>query len=410
VCFVVLLVHSAVSIDLSFNTVYWYSSTSVDEFNGEKAIQSVDFRGCYEEECIYLASQPLFSNDKILAPFEGHPKLWVMSDSQNTSLIWIFDEEFPMETDTTLWIFPVPQDKIIPSHFDAQVYDATLKNDHVAFIVDAISETNLRTTVERLSSFHSRNSLAPETRNAAIFLISQLDGFKCQNIREVVFRTDYARNVICEIPGSDLGLAPVWVGAHYDSRGPSLTSPTQRAPGADDNGTGSAGLLEILRAISALKDQGIDFKRTISFAFWAGEEQGLFGSDYTALRLNEVHAYVNLDMIGYPQPNAPNTLYWMNRNVNTELTNLGIEVSKTYLGESTVVTTSGACCSDQQSFNKYGFPAAGVLESLAYTNNPYYHQVTDLPDTVTFSHVQRNTQMAAALVGTVAEPPETKKY
>jgi len=271
--------------------------------------------------------------------------------------------------------------------------------------VESITETKLRTNVERLSSFHSRNSLSPDARNAASYLSSQMDQVNCQNIREVVFMTDYARNVICDIPGSDPGLAPVWIGAHYDSRGPSLYSPTQRAPGADDNGTGSSGLLEILKAISALKDQGVSFQRTISFAFWAGEEQGLFGSDYTALRLNEVHAYVNLDMIGYPQPNAPNTLYWMYRSVNTDLTDLGMEVSKTYLGESTVIEPTYACCSDQQSFNKYGFPAAGVSESLAYTNNPYYHQVTDLPDTVDYSHVRRNTQMAAALIGTVAEPP-----
>ena len=50
------------------------------------------------------------------------------------------------------------------------------------------------------------------------------------------------------------------VGAHYDSRGTQNSSPTQRAPGADDNGSGSAALLEFARVI---QESGTRFRHTL---------------------------------------------------------------------------------------------------------------------------------------------------
>ena len=76
-----------------------------------------------------------------------------------------------------------------------------------------------------------------------------------------------AYNIIAEIPGTDPKAGYVMAGAHLDS--------WVAGDGAADNGAGSAMIMEAARILSA---SGIRPKRTIRFALWAGEEQGILGS------------------------------------------------------------------------------------------------------------------------------------
>jgi hypothetical protein len=76
-----------------------------------------------------------------------------------------------------------------------------------------------------------------------------------------------ATNIIAEIPGSDPKAGVVMAGAHFDS--------WIAGDGASDNGAGSVALIEAARLIQKL---GIKPRRTIRFALWSGEEQGLLGS------------------------------------------------------------------------------------------------------------------------------------
>ena len=74
-------------------------------------------------------------------------------------------------------------------------------------------------------------------------------------------------------------------------------------PGADDNASGVAALLEILRGLAA---SPVRPKRTLLFAFWTGEEEGKFGSGHYTRHprwpLAATQVYLNLDMIGHPWP------------------------------------------------------------------------------------------------------------
>ncbi len=76
-----------------------------------------------------------------------------------------------------------------------------------------------------------------------------------------------ARNVLGEIPGTDLKDQVVMIGAHFDS--------WHSSPGASDNICGSVVMLEAMRILKAI---GAKPRRTIRIALWSGEEQGLFGS------------------------------------------------------------------------------------------------------------------------------------
>lgn len=112
------------------------------------------------------------------------------------------------------------------------------------------------------------------------------------------------RNVLAVLPGSDprLRAEAVVLGAHYDHLG---VVDGVVHPGADDNASGVAALLEIARACAAAPRKP---KRTLVFAFWTGEEEGKFGSRAYVRQprwpLPRTLAYLNLDMIGHAWTDA----------------------------------------------------------------------------------------------------------
>ncbi|GAA3524697.1 aminopeptidase [Aeromicrobium flavum] len=108
-------------------------------------------------------------------------------------------------------------------------------------------------------------------------------------------------NVIADLPKKRLKKIKhkdqvVVVGAHLDS--------VAEGPGINDNGTGSAGILEIAKQLRKTK---LDRKlqRPVRFAFWGAEEAGLLGSEHYVANLSErqlskIYANLNFDMIGSP--------------------------------------------------------------------------------------------------------------
>jgi len=100
-------------------------------------------------------------------------------------------------------------------------------------------------------------------------------------------------NVIAETPGGDPNNVIV-VGAHLDS--------VSRGPGINDNGSGSAGILEIAEQFAA---RGIEPRNKIRFAWWGAEELGLIGStryvaSLTQAEKDQIALNLNFDMIGSP--------------------------------------------------------------------------------------------------------------
>ncbi len=109
-----------------------------------------------------------------------------------------------------------------------------------------------------------------------------------------------SRNVIATIPGAHpvLREEAVVIGAHIDHLG---RRGTAYYPGADDNASGVAAVLEMARAFTTAKQKPA---RTLVFAFWTGEEEGHLGAEYycrhPAWPLDRTAVYLNLDMIGHP--------------------------------------------------------------------------------------------------------------
>jgi Zn-dependent M28 family amino/carboxypeptidase len=100
-------------------------------------------------------------------------------------------------------------------------------------------------------------------------------------------------NVLAETPGGDPDKVIV-VGAHLDS--------VVEGPGINDNGSGTAAILEIAVQMAKL---GINPRQKVRFAFWGAEESGLLGSEYYVENLSDanlarIYANLNFDMVGSP--------------------------------------------------------------------------------------------------------------
>ncbi len=109
------------------------------------------------------------------------------------------------------------------------------------------------------------------------------------------------RNVVALLEGADPALRDEWLvlGAHYDHNG---ADGDVVFPGADDNASGVAGLLEIAEAYALAVRQGARPRRSVLFAAWNSEERGLLGSwaftEQPLVPLDRVAGVLNLDMIG----------------------------------------------------------------------------------------------------------------
>ncbi|MEU6867866.1 M28 family metallopeptidase [Streptomyces sp. NPDC046876] len=107
------------------------------------------------------------------------------------------------------------------------------------------------------------------------------------------------RNVIAETRGGRADRV-VTVGAHLDS--------VKEGPGINDNGSGSAGLLEVaLKLAEETKGKGKQPANKVRFAWWSAEELGLLGSEHYVAQLSaqqkkDIALYLNFDMIASPNP------------------------------------------------------------------------------------------------------------
>lgn len=156
------------------------------------------------------------------------------------------------------------------------------------------------------------------------------------------------QNVVAVWEGSDPALKDEYValGAHYDHLGMAATPDANGDTiynGADDDGSGTTGLLAMAEAFS---HSPVRPKRSILFVWHCGEEKGLWGSSYftshPTVPLNEVAAQLNIDMIGRSRPaddadprdanlSGPHTVYVIgSKMLSTELGELSERVNRGY--------------------------------------------------------------------------------
>jgi len=240
-----------------------------------------------------------------------------------------------------------------------------------------------------------------------------------------VVRTRFTRNVVGIVEGSDPKLKDTYVvyGAHYDHTGYREGGPRAGQSddiinnGADDDGSGTVGLMAIARAFA----MGPRPKRSILFVWHAGEESGLLGSrynaDYPVVPLESMAAQINIDMIGRNRnddPSQSNTVYVVGSDrISTELHNIN-EDANASLPQPLELDYELNDPADPQSFytrsDHYSYAAKGIPIVFFFTGtHPDYHQVSDSVDKIIFEKLVRISQLAyetGLRVGNMEKMPE----
>jgi aminopeptidase YwaD len=211
----------------------------------------------------------------------------------------------------------------------------------------------------------------------------ELPGVRAYIATEITRTRKTVKNVVAAITGSDSMLQNEWVivGAHYDHLG--LGDQNSLAPsqigqihhGADDNASGTAGVLELARMAARNKHE---WKRSVLFITFAGEEIGLLGSSYFAnhptISLKNTMAMINMDMIGRLNNDrlfiggvgtSPDFKAWL------EELNKSVRLQLDY-------SDSGYGASDHMSFNAKKIPVLFFFSGL-HTD---YHKPSDTSDKI----------------------------
>lgn len=217
------------------------------------------------------------------------------------------------------------------------------------------------------------------TRSTITFLCDRAEQYTLERFQSLGF-TDVqydpftfsgvsARNVVATLPGTKRPGRVVLLGAHLDSTSP---QPGLKAPGANDNASGIAGLL---MAAEILKQRS--FENTLRFVAFTGEEQGLYGSAHyanaAAARGDTIVGVVIFDMIGWY-----NTQYKIDIEGETAWLPL-MTVMNDACAQYTSLATQMQFVSfgsDHVPFQDVGYPAFLAIES-EYPQFPCYHKQCD---------------------------------
>ncbi|MEU4740436.1 M28 family metallopeptidase [Actinosynnema sp. NPDC023658] len=216
-------------------------------------------------------------------------------------------------------------------------------------------------------------------------------------------------NLIADWPGGDVNNV-VMLGGHLDS--------VSAGPGINDNGTGSAGLLEVALAV---RSTGFQPTKHLRFAWWGAEELGLVGSTYYVNSLSttdrsRIDAYLNFDMIGSPNPG-----YFVYSASGQPSGSVQLQqLLQDYFGSIGVATelTSVGGRSDHAAFARAGIPVGGTFTgaegiktsaqaqkwggSAGVAFDRCYHRSCDTSSNVNATALDRNADAIANAVWALA--------
>lgn len=242
-------------------------------------------------------------------------------------------------------------------------------------LLDMVDGSNITDQVQHLEMFGTRDAYTLQSVSAQEWIEARFIEWGL-DVEVMSFTMPYgpaSDNVIATLTGKTYPEEYVILGGHYDSY-----SYSGDAPGADDNASGTSGVMEIARILSEY-----EFERTIIFCAFSGEEYGLYGSAAYANRCANygmnILGYFNMDMIGYLKPgNTSIKSSLIYPTSAKDLADYYTEIASVYLPDfqiSPASLTGGD--SDHTSFNNNGYMGIFPFEDI---NNysPYIHTSDDI--------------------------------
>lgn len=276
----------------------------------------------------------------------------------------------------------------------------------ISEILDSVSIDSMSLFVQQMTGqrpvfvlgrsefIHSRHRDEPGNELAFQFAKQKFLSYSL-TIDSLEFGTVGGKNLFGILPGTRFPEQFVMLGAHYDDlpNGPF-------APGADDNASGCAAVLEAARIFSRYA-----FPFTIILALWDEEEQGLLGSrafvNNAALDQKDILAYINLDMLAWDgnkdelaeihvRPIAQSIELAERAELANSIYDIGLQL---------LVVNPGITASDHASFWNAGYTAIAIAESYSYDFNPFWHTTGDLFNEFNLPYYEKVSKLAFATLG-----------
>ena len=267
----------------------------------------------------------------------------------------------------------------------------SVKQDSIIHFVKELSgavSTVINGTSQKILS---RNKNQPGNALAETYIKQKLQSYGLNTTIQSFSTT--GKNVIATQTGTEFPNKKYIVCAHFDDM-PTGTI----APGADDNASGTAAVIEAARIFSQYT-----FPFTIVYALWDEEEQGLVGSEYYATQAanagDSILGVINLDMIAWDSNSDGNADLHTSSIANTNsLKDKMLEVNLVYGINLALDVVPAQPYSDHQSFLDHGYSAILLIED----DNDFHQYYHTVKDSIQYFNQPYFTKMSKLALGTLA--------
>ena len=261
--------------------------------------------------------------------------------------------------------------------------------------VDQVIPENIWKTLTHLTHYPNRAAMTVTGVEAAHWLKSRFE-----TMAQEAQRTDteayfvgtgtYAQPSLVTVVGKKINAPAIVIGAHMDTLSGVM-------PGAGDDGSGSASVMEMARVVLASQET---LKRPIYFIWYAAEEQGLVGSQHVVQHFKQnnipVAAAIQFDMAGY-RAKADDPTMWIYTDYTDHSLNGFVEkLIKKYVQVPVAYSQCGYGCSDHASWDQEGIPASFPCESDFKEHNPYIHTSSDVMSVLSLEHMTNFAKLGVA--------------
>ena len=298
----------------------------------------------------------------------------------------------------------------VPHLYEHDYPVITEENPQIRALMDSVSVDSIKAYIEHLSSYHTRRYDSRFIYDVQDWLVQHYNTLPIDTVIKHDFKlenlsiTETGDNILAVQWGTKTPEEFVICGAHYDSYAWDGYDPdTIRSPGADDNASGVAGILETARLLSPYT-----FDRTIIYANWCAEECGLLGSAAYAKDCAEagmdIVGYFNLDMTGYLEEGSDIHVHLMYTTQDSTIADYVYNLSHIYFPEMPIRQAWLQWGdSDYSSFNRNGYPAIHPFEDV-HASSPFIHTRNDVLglSVNNLEQSKRFTELNLGLVATLA--------
>ena len=323
---------------------------------------------------------------------------------RNDNLFIVNDNVKPFKNDGMVAVFN-REAKLPVAHRDFPI--VTEENTLIREMMNQVNMDSLHATVQHLQDYGSRYFISETAFTASNWIAGRMEALGLEVEQQGFYVNSWigsgqaAPNVIGIQRGTLYPDVYVVCGSHLDSFTWDVLYGGNNAPGADDNATGVASVLESARIMTQY-----EFEYSIIYCAYSAEEAGLYGSDAYATRCAQqgmqILGYFNNDMNGYLNPGDPIHIDLIYPNSVAPIGDYYMNVANVYFPELPVRHVNfNEGDSDHTSFNQNGYMGIYPFEDYQHYS-PYIHTTNDLIGTSVNSW-EMSQQYCRMNIGCLAE-------